>query len=444
LGRVFGALAFLASLALLARHAIAPARAVADDTSIRRPLRYDTFQPPAAGRFYLDPVFGTRVSRLSDAMHQADASEPGDVTTIIDEYATVDPFNMGATRLLLLQRSYFALYSPEGRFLQNLPLEVDGTSQPRWSRSDPNVLYYLHANTIRQLDVSTSEIKDVHVFAEYAQIDGRGESDVSEDGDHMVLIGDQSQIFVYQISTDTKGPVLDISALGPIDQIQITADNDVLVGWLAIGTARANGLELFDPNMRFLRQIAPAEGHHDISRDDNGDPIVVLVDAEDRTHGCPNGIVKIRLSDASRTCLAMFDISLAVHVSTPERGGSVVVSTFAPSDPSPTSGWAVYTNEILLVRMDGSGITRLAHHRSRPFNDYNWEPRASVSHDGRRIVFSSNFDLQSIDGFPAEYSDVYEIDLRGRPGGAAFEEGPRILRRAKPGEFPTSGGSGTP
>ncbi len=39
-------------------------------------------------------------------------------------------------------------------------------------------------------------------------VNGRGESDICFDGDHLVLVGDYQDVFVYDISTDTKGPVL--------------------------------------------------------------------------------------------------------------------------------------------------------------------------------------------------------------------------------------------
>ena len=74
--------------------------------------------------------------------------------------------------------------------------------------------------------------------------------------------------------------------------------------------------------------------------------------------------------------------------------------------------WTTFTNEILMVRLDGGEIRRLIHHRSRPFNTYNYTPRASISRDGTRALFSSNF------GLPLNtynnYSDVYvmAIDLQ--------------------------------
>jgi hypothetical protein len=122
--------------------------------------------------------------------------------------------------------------------------------------------------------------------------------------------------------------------------------------------------------------------------------------------------VKIRLSDGAQTCLLSLDWSLAVHISGSENGWAVV-STYAPADPRPDGTWPPFTNEILRLRLDGSEITRLAHHRSRPYNDYNYAPKAALSRDGSRVVYGSNFGLQETGGYPAEYSDAYMIELSG-------------------------------
>jgi hypothetical protein len=126
---------------------------------------------------------------------------------------------------------------------------------------------------------------------------------------------------------------------------------------------------------------------------------------------CNNGIVKITLATGQQTCLASFDWSLAVHISAPDNSGFVYVETYAPSNPTPSSGWMAYTNELLQIKLDGSQVLRLAHHRSRPFeaNTYNWQPKMSTSRDGSRVVYGSDYDLQSIDGLAVQYSDEYLI-----------------------------------
>jgi hypothetical protein len=74
-------------------------------------------------------------------------------------------------------------------------------------------------------------------------------------------------------------------------------------------------------------------------------------------------------------------------------------------------GWVVYTDELLQVKLDGSGVLRLAHHRSRPQNSYSWQPKNTVSRDGTRLLYSSNFGLSGKNGNSIEYADTYLILL---------------------------------
>jgi hypothetical protein len=105
--------------------------------------------------------------------------------------------------------------------------------------------------------------------------------------------------------------------------------------------------------------------------------------------------------------------SLAFHVSCPDNAGFCIVGTYAPSDPNPSQSWPAFTNELLRVPVNGGSTSRLAHHRSRPLNGYNYTPRASVSRDGTKLVYSSNFGLQDQLNLPTEYSDAYLMTLSG-------------------------------
>jgi hypothetical protein len=71
--------------------------------------------------------------------------------------------------------------------------------------------------------------------------------------------------------------------------------------------------------------------------------------------------------------------------------------------------WTTYTNEILMARLDGGEVRLLAHHRSRPYNTYNYTPRASVSRDGSLVMFASNYGLP-VDGYTS-YVDAFLISL---------------------------------
>jgi hypothetical protein len=388
------------------------------DTNVYFPPNYSTFQPPSAGGRYADPIFGTSIQRVTNAPSTQNLDAGGNLIFITDEYSSMAPFNLDNSKILLVQQSYFGLYDGNGNYLNALPMEINASSEPRWSRTNPNVLYYHSGNQLKTYDVSLNLTSVAHTFGEYSTVSGKGESDISFDGDHLVLAGDDRYVFVYEISTGRKGPVFDTGGRG-FDSLYITPDNNVTITWLQPGTGRYNGIEMFDRNMSFLRQLTHAGGHMDVTRD-NGTEVLVWTNSGDPLPltGCNNGIVKIRLSDAQQTCLLSLDWSLAVHISGPDNSGYVLIETYAPSNPDPGSAnWVRYTNEVLQIKLDGTEVRRLAHHRSRPFDSYNYTPRVSVSHDGTRLLYNSNYDLQAILGYPTDYADVYlaMIDAASSP-----------------------------
>ena len=401
---------------LMLMGSMAPALAQLSVGGLELPPNYNTFQPPAAGGTYADPVFGSTVKRISNALGTPNADGGGNLTWIEDEYSTMSPFNSDNSKILLVHQSYFALYDGTGFYIRDLPLEINASSEPRWSRKDNQTIYYVYGNQFKTYDISTGAMTIAHTFSEYSAISGMGESDISFDGDHFVFAGDGRYVFEYQISTDTKSPVFD-TAGNAFDSLYITPKNNVIVAWIQSGTVRYTGQELFDANMNFLRQVGRADGHKDVTLDTNGDEVLVWTNSNDPQPICNNGIIKIRLADGTQTCLATFDWSLAVHISAPDNSGFVYVETYAPSNPDPPAGWVAYTNELLQIKLDGSQVLRLAHHRSRPFqtNTYNWQPKISTSRDGSRVVYSGDYDLQTIDGYAAEYSDVYLIVVGSPP-----------------------------
>jgi hypothetical protein len=166
--------------------------------------------------------------------------------------------------------------------------------------------------------------------------------------------------------------------------------------------------------MRFRRRISSANGHLDVSRDLDGREVAVFTNASEPQPICPNGIVKMRLADGAARCLVSLDWSLAIHVSCPDGDGGCIVGTFFTAEPEAGKPWPPYANELLRVAFDGSPPRRLAHHRSRPLCDYNYMPRASISRDGTRLLFTSNFGLPAQRSWPADYADAYLLRLARR------------------------------
>ncbi len=399
---------FAGTLAVIG--SITPAFAQLSTGGVEIPPSYNTFVPPSVGGTFADPIFGSTIKRISNALGTPNSDQGGLLTWIEAEYPTMTPFNSDNSKIILVHQSYYGLYDGTGFYIRDLPLEINSSSEPRWSRANNHTLYYHVGNSLKTYDTSTGAIAIIHTFSEYSAISGLGESDISYDGDRLVFAGDSRYVFVYQISTGAKSSTFDTSGHS-LDSVYITPKNNVIVSWVQSGTVRYTGQELFDGNMNFLRQVGRADGHKDVTLDTNGDEVLVWTNSNDPQPICNNGIVKIRLADATETCLATFDWSLAVHISAPDNSGFVYVETYAPANPTPPTAWVAYTNELLQIKLDGSQVLRVAHHRSRPNsgNTYNWQPKMSTSRDGSRVVYSSDFDLQAIDGYASLYSDVYLI-----------------------------------
>jgi len=408
------------------------AAAYLTDNTVYLPPDYYTFVPPAARSSYIDPVFGTTITRISDAVNtiRADSESGEHLPWVEAEFSTKSPFNADNSKILLLEFSYFSLY--DGVTLQRIkPLCCQGTivsasSEPLWSRTDPKVFYFhpTDSNQLKMYDVSTDVATVLHTFIEYDFISARGESEMSYDGDHIVLAGDGHEIFVYTISTGTKGPVFDTEGKNPNgwDAVLISPDNNVLIAWRTDGSGRYEGEELYDKNMNFLRQVANNNGHKHMTRDVDGSEVLVQINAADPTPipNCQNGIVKIKLATAQQTCLVQLDFSLCVHVTAPDQSGWIFAETYnsTPLSP-PESPWYTYTNELLQIKLDGTEVRRLAHHRSNT-NSYDGQPHISISRDGGRFTFNSNMMGSTTDVYVVAVGLVSISPTSAYPGGAAF------------------------
>jgi uncharacterized protein (TIGR03437 family) len=407
------------------------------DASVHLPANYTTMQPPANQAAYVDPAFGTSITRVSDALHTTNATNGAKLQWIENEYATAAAFNSDNSYLILVHESYFGLYNGSGGFVGNLPMEINASSEPRWSRMDNNTLYYHAGNQLKTYNLATTATKVVHTFSEYSSISGNGEMDMSYDGDHLTYTGDGRYVFLYTISTDSKSAVFD-TAGHELDATYVTPDNHVTITWKQNGVnTRFTGIEMFDGNMNFMRQIAHAGGHMHMSRDLNGDEVLVWFNAGDPQPVCNNAFVKIRLADGVQTCLLSVDWSLAAHVSAADSTWAFV-ETYNPIDVVPPSGWDAYTNELLQIKLDGSEVRRLVQHRSRPLNSYNYQPKLSASRDGSRFVYTSNFGLQA-SGAPLQYGDTYMVVV---PQGSSSNSGSKTPVTTGPGTgVPASNGT---
>jgi hypothetical protein len=423
--------------------------------------------PTPKGADYLDLAFnpagpdraGCKIRRLTDA------AAAGIVPARYHhEYSNMSPFNSLSTLILLHDAGYLYTSSHNSFFVVDrfgnvlrtaAEVQVDMNGDPRWSIDDPYRIYYhtisQSPNKVMWYDVLSGTRDVVYTGTGSVNLDfAGGEGDISADGNFMVLhVGTVLMKEFHRLDLDTgsPGPALH----GTLMQSSAIEDSCMKYNWCdmtpvmndivcrfdpASGCSNPTRYELFNGlTGELIQPITGAGGHADLGRDLNGDEIMVMANDSDSTlSACYPGIFKINIRTLQRTCL--LDYGHAVpppggsgpftgwwgkgsHVSINNVGGhpwalvsnydfktppEVDTREFNPALPADwEQRWGKYFNEMLLVKLDGSQVLRLAHHRSRE-DGYFTTPRAALSRDGKYVLFDSNYALQT---GVAMYTDVY-------------------------------------
>lgn len=314
---------------------------------------------------------------------------------VAPEYSSVSPFAPQGDSFLLQRNDHFALYSPSG-FIRDLPL--DASSRPRWMTD--NELSYFSGNSLMRFDGAQSAV--LRTFKGFSEIDDFGEGDVSNNQVRCV-VGDQKTLFLYDLVGDkvsgalqTESPIVESMYVTP-------SGNHVIVSFDAVGSGRGQGMELYDSQMRFIRQLSTVNGHKDTSTDLQCREVLVWTNSADPNPPADgqNAICLIDLETGKVTPLLRLDWSLAVHISCPTHGGFCYVSTEqALGGPD-----CQYQNQILRVWFDGH-VQVVCDHKSQITN-YNNQPKVTCDRLGHRALFASNYGKVP----DSLYVDSYLLDV---------------------------------
>lgn len=322
------------------------------------------------------------------------------------EYSSVYPFSVG-NKYLIFQHggAGYGLYSGDGEFIHSLA--IGHNQEPRWDSHEENVLYYVKGNAICRFDVRGVPLL-LHTFSEYVDytpeerngISGFGEGDC--EGNLIALSGlrptGQRDVFLFDVKHLRKSAVLTLEPYraNSFDQLYATPAGNCLIGWKGQGEGRFQGVELYDSEMQFQRQLASVLGHMDVGAY-QGDDVMVWCSSADPAIN-RNAAVRVDMQ-GNRELLAGFDWRYAFHVSSGD--GFSLVSTYAPSNELPSQVWKVLhdNSDAELLCETGSTMIRTANGLA-----YGPQPRASLSRDGSRFVFNSNGGDVSRD---PDYCDVY-------------------------------------
>lgn len=307
---------------------------------------------------------------------------------IYNAYGAMCPFSADKSRILLIDVDHYVLWDRRDGYVHDLPIPADAESV--WLRDGNEVFTYVAGKRFNSFDIATGKPALIRSFDEYDTISGLGESDISEDGNHFIFCGNSSEVFVYTLASDTK-TIIGKFPPGSFNQLYLTPDNNVLIGFYQKGTARFCGLEVYDQNGKFVRQALTSMSHMDTSRKPNGDEVIVCSNGDvvpGPTSGMRNGVISIGVMDGQQEPLLELGwsplggpASDAIDVSCSDRGHAYI-STYAQDRNAP------YANQVIKVPLDGSAVQIICPTGDVP-DSYNRQPKASASWDGTELVFAS-------------------------------------------------------
>lgn len=365
---------------------------------------------PAPREPFRDPVFGRCLIRVTDRRH--DLSPDDRSSGITNEYARVQSFNSDQTRLLArgTEGTWYLYDAHSLRPLRQLPLEVE----PRWDPTDPDHVLFVDGTRLMACSASRCRPEPVHDFApdlpglKLGAVWSRYEGRPSRDGRYWGFLAQDPEwnpvaFLVYDRARDrlvARRMLQDMpAAMEGIDHVTMSplgtyflASFDRYCEPGRLGSDEAPcGLMVYDRGLGHGRGLLRIIGHYDTALDASGREVVVFQDLDQ------DSISLLDLASGRVTALQPIDFSstaIGLHFSgcAFDVPGWALVSTHDADAQSHTR----LDDQVLAVELVPSGrIVRLAHTRSVSIEGteegYWAEPRATVSRDFTRVLFTSNW-----------------------------------------------------
>jgi hypothetical protein len=311
-----------------------------------------------------DPVFGTKVTRISD-----ESTFGGSANHRLQHlYSKTQPWNsdmtliqMHSARVILDAKTYQVVKIQSGR------------DEAKWSTVDPNILYYVSGNQFCKWNVRTNADTVLHTFSEGNVSIGNYEGNISIGDKYVVLNVGPTLAIVYDIANDV---VISKKDLDPIDWASISQSGNYVV---VRPDPQTLGVLVYDRNLNLLRKIFNIGQHGDIGYDMAGNEVYAQM--------CP--IQMARLDNGQVTS---FGADICGHLSTRNyrRPGWASVSDNSSS------------GEVFAIKLDSSkAVERFAHGRTTG-TTYDSEAKGVISPDGSKVMWNSDWGSGTVYAYVAE------------------------------------------
>ncbi|MBK9307114.1 MAG: hypothetical protein IPM58_08505 [Nitrospira sp.] len=349
---------------------------------------------PAAGSIATDPTFGTTILRVTDS---GDSS-----SNCFNDYSNEPPLNINNTKIRAICKVGYkrlkvwdfnaALMTRSNGRIQANPPPGLREYEAQWSRTSPNKFYAVALKALYEITIpngSSTTWTNTLIRDFGADFVGSYITQMSvSDNDDVFAFhyvnnnGVSTGYMAYKRSTDTI--LLNVSDEGSINEVEIDKSGRYLV---SLKSNTTKDLHVWD--LQSLPTRTTVES---------------LLWFSHRAMG--NGIVGTSCN-TRRLCVRNLATPNSVTFLLPRDSWSYATQQDHFAMPGSDDAWMVGTrfhinggpvvnpfdNEIVFIATDGSNrVRRIAHHWSIVIdNNYDAQPRASVSRDGNFIAFTSNW-----------------------------------------------------
>ncbi|MBP1992297.1 hypothetical protein [Paenibacillus eucommiae] len=360
-----------------------------------------------------DPTFGTKITRVSGDPGTSIPNVPGGVWGDVSRhnYPKDAAWNADQSRLVLkfnFNETGPAIPPTGMIFLDGSTYETQfarpaWATELRWHPTDPDIMVYILGNELGYwnpvTDVKT--VKKVFTGITGAQF-GPWEGNLSDNG-QFVVIQHGTTVFAYDIVNDVKyadisatadGMTLDFATISPLGNYVVVTGT---VGgnpnytkiYTKAGVVVQTWSELWTPS------------HYDLTVDADGSEVAV---GSSRNAPYDGLVLKRKLTDGTATALTTGGYAGHTSARNLDRNGWVFVTY-----PYRDAGWNPYKNELVAVKLDGSRVERIAnlHAVNTESSSYWAQSQGSVSPDGLRVIYASNWDgdANPTQAFVVDYRD---------------------------------------
>jgi len=411
-----------------------------DDGLIHLPPNYNSFLPPAVGLSYVDPQYGCKVVRLTGGISQF--GQPAH-----HYYGTIGAFSADDSKVMLfLDNGSAAIVDTSGNIIITVSsMPASNTNVYPWDPVNPAVFYYTNSNQFLKGTISGSSVSGtvLHSFSGYSNCTIPDQEDLSDDGTKIWLVctptggsASQNVAVLYNLATNTvvSNSLVVGAQEGGWHKIQIFPSGKMFL----TGGSLCNSTQCIyntDGSLYWQPPFAYSS-HSDVGTDLQGREVLI---------SSASGVASLNACSSEMwSSLSVIDINAKAPVNcligappnpkipsweisyrdsaNSTTGKWVLLSMFDQGTcpdyscftqnlaSSWQSMWGAYYEELVLVKVDGSQRYRLGYSWSRSAENYWAVPRASLSHDGKYLVFDSNFNMSNT-GF-AQYTDVYLIKIQ--------------------------------